>query len=244
MPVTPSVSAATDVTNGIAVGVFPEFPTRIAAGATNVSVSINLINGSSGGEATGDLTVTELTLVASCGTFSPTCADGADPGVFLLSETGTGTAGTNCAGTAFDITGADSATGRVRFTRTDGFPLVLAGTDITSELDTCRIRFSVSNLQMPAVDSYPTLDEAQTNQVGYMSVRHANGSTGSDQGEDVTTIVSGSTGTTTTTTAPLPTTTTTKPPATTTTTQPPATTTTTQPRPSKGRPPKPPRPPK
>lgn len=215
--------------NGIAVAVVPEFPTRVQQGSADVPASLHVVNGSSGAEATGSLTITDLTLVPSCGNFSPTCSGGADPGLFSLSSTGTGAAGTNCAGQAFSITVVDPATGRVRFNRADGSPLVLAGTDITTELDTCRIHFSLSNLKLPGVDSYPNLAEPQTNQVGYMTVRHSNGSTGSDQGEDVTTIVAGSSPpptsppTTPTTTAPAPTTT--VPPTTVapTTTVPPAT---------------------
>ncbi|MGH9280736.1 MAG: DUF4214 domain-containing protein [Acidimicrobiales bacterium] len=210
---------ASAATNGVQVGVFPEFPTRVEVGSTNVPASVNIINGSVNAEATGSLTVTDLTLVPSCGNFTPTCS-APDPGVFQLSTTGSGSAGTNCAGVPFTITVIDTATGRVRFARSDGSALILRGTDITTELDTCRINFTLAALKVPTVDSYPSLGEPQTNQVGWMTVTHPNGSTGSDQGEDVTTLVGG------TTTPPPPTTTTTvPPPPTTTTTVPPTTTT-------------------
>ncbi|MGH9279907.1 MAG: hypothetical protein ACRD12_17640, partial [Acidimicrobiales bacterium] len=229
------VPARAAVTTTVTVGVFPQFPTRVTLGSTGIPGSINLINGSSPPHATAALTVTELTLVPACGNFTPTCAGAADPRVFELDSRGTGGAGTGCAGVSFDVTVIDTTTGRVRFSRTDGAPLLLGRTDMTTELDTCLINFTFSNPDKPTIDSHPGVGELQTNQVGYLAVRHPDGTTGTDQGEDVTTVVVGTpptTTSTTTTTLPPTTTTTTLPPtttSTTTTTLPPTTTTTTLP---------------
>jgi hypothetical protein len=177
-----------------------------------VGANVTVINGSYGAQATGSVTVTELTLVPSCGNWSPTCAGGADPGVFQIAPRGTGAAGTNCAGLSFDIRVINTGTGRVAFTRVGGGSIVLAATDMSTELDQCRIDFTFSVLKVPAIDTYPGVAEPQTNQVAFMSVRHADGTVGADQGEDITTIA---TDTPVTTAPPTTTTTTTvKPPTT------------------------------
>src|SRR5436305_1122564 len=100
---------------GVRLGVFPQFPTQVNLGATGVAASISVVNGSDGIEGVGPITLTDLTLVPSCGNFTATCAGGADPGVFQLSATGTGAVGTACSLRPFNITVIDPATGRVRF---------------------------------------------------------------------------------------------------------------------------------
>ncbi|MGH9280607.1 MAG: hypothetical protein ACRD12_21260 [Acidimicrobiales bacterium] len=47
--------------------------------------------------------------------------------------------------------------------------------DLTTELDTCRVDFPITSLRPPAIDSYPTLEGMQTNQVGYLMVHHGDG---------------------------------------------------------------------
>ncbi|MGH9278986.1 MAG: beta strand repeat-containing protein, partial [Acidimicrobiales bacterium] len=176
---------------GVLLGVFPQFPTQVTVGAANVAATIEAINGSDGAEATGPITVTDLTLIPSCGNFAANCAGGADPGVFQLGSTGTGQAGTGCAGRGFTITVIDAGTGKVRFSPTDGQPFLLGQTDITTELDRCLIAFTFSVLKVPTIDTLPGDPGVSTNQIGFISGSHSGGATGSDQGEDVTTVLGG-----------------------------------------------------
>lgn len=91
-----------------------------------------------------------IVLVPSCAAYaSGRCtAAGADPGVFRLSATGTGRAGTACAGKVFSIAGIDPAFGAVRFTpQPAGSHVELPGFEAR-----CVIDFTVSVLKAPAGD--------------------------------------------------------------------------------------------
>src|SRR5690349_9611111 len=84
---------------GLGMAATPDFPQTVSVGQTGVPASLTLQNNSNGTENTAPLTVTDIQLVPSCATtfggppdFDCPAAF-ADPGVFALSATGTGTAG-------------------------------------------------------------------------------------------------------------------------------------------------------
>ncbi len=116
-----------------------------------------------------------LTLIPSCkqllaGLCSPA---GADPGVFALSATGAGRAGSRCAGLVFDIAVSDPVTGAVRFT-VSGAPGAHVTLQPTAPLSFCLIDFTIDVLKAPAGDSNPALAGVQTAQVT-QHTQHANG---------------------------------------------------------------------
>jgi hypothetical protein len=175
--------------NGLGVQVAPQFPAQITEHTANVPVSLLVVNSSIGAQASGLVTVTDLTLVPACGDINPTCDGAADPAIFQVSSQGTGADGTACAGLAFDITVIAEATGRVRFTRTDGQPIVLGSPDATSDLDTCLINFTVTELSAPDIDSSLSDPGVQVNQVAFVAVRYADGNTRTATGVDMTTLI-------------------------------------------------------
>ncbi len=94
--------------------------------------------------------------------FAGVCTEtGADPGVFKLSATGTGKAGTTCAAAVFDIAVIDPTFGTVRFTRRP------AGTHVTlpGAGSSCEIGFTFAVLKSPTGDQDPTSAGTQTAQV-------------------------------------------------------------------------------
>jgi hypothetical protein len=102
-----------------------------------------------------------ITLIPSCGQLSPSvvCTPAAaDPGVFQLSATGQGQAGTAGAGVTFDITLIDPGSGQVRFTPQP------AGTHVTlpGAGSLCRISFTFDVLKVPTVDQNPGTPGVQT----------------------------------------------------------------------------------
>jgi len=97
----------------VSVAAASDFPNAVTVGQTGVPASITVTNTSTPPNAVGNVTLGTITLVPSCGTFAFTCDPAfADPGVFSLSPTATGEAGTGCAGTTFTITVIDPALGR------------------------------------------------------------------------------------------------------------------------------------
>jgi hypothetical protein len=119
------------VTDGVAVGVTPTFPSTVKAGQTLVPASLQIAWANSlgnGNEGHAD-NVTGIQLTPACGTFTsgidcpsaPT--DFREPGVFTLSSSGTGV---GCgAVTNFTITVVDAASGKVSIT--PGFQLPVNG---------------------------------------------------------------------------------------------------------------------
>jgi len=141
----------------VAVTVTPLFPATVAIGQTNVVASLQIQNSSSPPD--GGVTLNTITLVPSCGRSGPTGCAIPDPGVFTLSPTGTGAAGTACAGRLFTITVVDPATGMVLLIPL-GPPVFLPPGA------SCRIDFTLTVANAPSVDSNPGLPGLQTDQVG------------------------------------------------------------------------------
>jgi hypothetical protein len=172
----------------VVVGTTPTFPAQVNVGDTNVPASVTLVNSSTAPHHTGPMMVTQVMLLPSCGNRNLNCEGGADPGVFELSPSGQGGAGTNCAGRTFAVRVIDQSSGRANFLPVDNRPLVLGAPDATTELDTCRIDFSFSVRKAPTIDSAAQTEGMQTNQVAWMVTQHGDGSLGFDQGDDVTTV--------------------------------------------------------
>ena len=99
-------------------------------------------------------TSNDIQFTPTCGTvWSAALASAVCPqpelGVFALSATGTGAAGTICAGTVFTIAVVHAPTGKVAFT--PPAPVVLPDLG-----DTCTINFSFDVLAAPSVDCGPS----------------------------------------------------------------------------------------
>ena len=130
------------------------FPTLVTVGNSNLPATIRVINESTAPENGASVTVSQLKLVPSCGTGFGAAPDNecpagfTDPGVFSLSNTGTGIAG-SCTGQTFNIMPA-SASGQVAFVPV-GPPIVLAVPGTAN--DRCEIGFTFSVLKTPTRDA-------------------------------------------------------------------------------------------
>ncbi|HEX2180460.1 MAG TPA: hypothetical protein VHL54_13260 [Actinomycetota bacterium] len=187
----PTLPASADINMGVLSG----FPTGVDAGDTNVGATVTVINASTAPDQLTTLAVNEISVVPSCSNFAANCAGGvADPDVFSFSATGTGVAGSACAGQTFNITEVDATTGRIQFVPTTGLPVLLAAPDIATDLDRCEISFTFNVLKAPNHDTLPGEPGASTNQVLFASAIAApTGATATDFGEDIITV-SGDTG--------------------------------------------------
>ncbi|MEA2354044.1 MAG: hypothetical protein QOD61_173, partial [Solirubrobacteraceae bacterium] len=91
-------------------------PGALVVGQTGVPASITLSNGSTGAQMAQNVTVSAITLVATCGTQAISTGDcpltAVDPGLLRLSATGVGEAGTGCAGGTFAIGILDAIEGK------------------------------------------------------------------------------------------------------------------------------------
>jgi len=120
-------------------------PPPLALGQTNVPQAIRVV---------GAGAVTSIIFVPSCGVPSGNgnCpAANVDPGVFRLSSTGTGQAGTTCAGTTFTIANIDPTQGKYEF-QPDRPVIVGPGNTLAEQ---CLINFTLDVLRFPAVDAFP-----------------------------------------------------------------------------------------
>lgn len=158
---------------GVGASAVPSFPPTVTVGDTGVPASIELSNANSGADSGGTNTVCNagdpapcppgsrgIVLVPSCTDQGPDAAcTGLDPGVFAISPTATGEAGTTCAGLVFDVAAADPASGAVRFTPRASH-VILPGRD-----SVCRIAFTFAVLKSPASDYDGTRPGNQTVQV-------------------------------------------------------------------------------
>jgi hypothetical protein len=132
------------------VSASPIFPTSSTVGQTGIPASISIGNNSTAPESGGNLTVTDITLVPSCGSLSfgdcPAAND--DPGVYAVSAA-TGEPGTACAGMTFTVTTIVAAQGKLRFTPPSA--VVLGPPGGLSAV--CRIDFTIDIVKMPVKDS-------------------------------------------------------------------------------------------
>ncbi len=146
----PPASAATGV------GSIATFPATTRVGLTNQPASLALTNVSTRPQNVGNETVTNIDLVPACGTQTFVAATGdcptanADPGVISISPTGTGGAGTACAGVSFTVSIIDPVTGQVQFNPPVASPVVLSPPATTDSL--CIIDFTFDVPKAPTMD--------------------------------------------------------------------------------------------
>jgi hypothetical protein len=141
-------------------GVLPGFPTVVNVGQSPVSANLWVIN-----HAPTPVTITDLVFVPSCSNFDSTCAGGiADPGVFTFSPTGTGHSGTACSGQTFNLTVVNPENGQIKVRRADDQNFSLSQGDIASDLDECKIMFTMKANRAPNHDSLAAESHPQTNQ--------------------------------------------------------------------------------
>jgi hypothetical protein len=160
---------------GLGAAATPTFPTTVTVGNTGLAASIQLRNDNTApntsstvcnvGDALpcpiGELGITLIPSCGQLGLFSECAIGGADPGVFQVSATALGAAGTACAGISFAVTLIDPAFGRLRFA-----PQPL-GTHVQLPAPgaICRIDFTFDVLKAPTVDQDPATPGSQTVQV-------------------------------------------------------------------------------
>lgn len=160
---------------GLGAGATPTFPAVVTVGATGVPAAIQVENDNTPpntantvcnfGDAfpcpVGDPGITLIPSCAQLGVFSACAPSGADPGVFQVSSTGVGEAGTACAGMTFAVSVIDQVFEQLRFTpQPPGAHVVLPNTD-----SRCQINFTFDVLKSPIFDQNPNLPGAQTVQV-------------------------------------------------------------------------------
>jgi hypothetical protein len=161
---------------GAGASAAPSFPATVVAGQTDVPAILQLSNQNTPDNTTGVNTVCSfgdplpcpagdpgITLLPSCGTlsvFSACAPDGADPGVFAVHTSGTGVAGTACAGMPFDVKEIDDGTHRLRVIPSNGDHIVLANTGTI-----CQIAILFDVLRLPTIDHDPDLPGVQTVQI-------------------------------------------------------------------------------
>ncbi len=189
---------------GVGFGVTPTFPSTVTVGQTGLPASVQILNASTPPESAGNVTINAINLVPACGTTTFVGAGDcpaaqADPGVFALSPTGTGEAGTACAGQTFTIAIIDPATGQVSFTPSGG-PVVL--TPPATPNSVCRIDFTFSVLKAPTKPAgVSPPNTIQTAQIGFAAGTAAvNGATGTGSGSSFVTVAKAAPSITTTAT--------------------------------------------
>lgn len=179
------VMAAGPAHAGVGLGATPDWPLAVTVGQTGYSGSLDIPNRSNGGEAVGTVTLNQITLVPACGALASTDCPlaSADPGVFRLAATGTGSLG-GCPTTGFTINVVDAAQGKVQFLPST--PVVLGPPG--SATDTCRINFLFDVLKAPTKDALPATAGVQTAQLGFAGGTHVTTLPGTGTGTDVTTV--------------------------------------------------------
>jgi hypothetical protein len=174
---------------GAGLSVTPTFPTNSEVGQTGLAASLTIVNANTGTDVlatlcnSGDLApcpvVSEgITLMGSCGAQGADAACvSADPGVFAISPTASGAAGSACAGMLFDVVPIAGPFGKVRFVPAGAAHVVLPIPGAT-----CQITFTVDVLKTPGTDARPDLDGMQTIPIADASTRSNNGNTGFARG--------------------------------------------------------------
>jgi hypothetical protein len=167
------VPSAVAQTNGARLGIGPDMPSSTTVGATNVGVYISLTNLSDPADGQLIIPANGLTFTPSCGTLPPGAVPpcpAPDLGVFAVGSTGTGRAGSDCAGQSYAITQDSAATGAVVF---DGPAITLTASNPTTLVGgSCVIDFTVSVLKAPSIDADPATPGIQTYQLADASGWH------------------------------------------------------------------------
>ena len=110
-----------------------------------------------------------------------------DPGVLAPSATGTGQAGTACAGTTFTVAVVDAAQGKYSFTPSTA---VVLGPP-ASATSTCIIDFTVTVVKTPTKDADAKTAGFQTDQIGAAFVTASDGQPGGGFGTNQVTVTPG-----------------------------------------------------
>jgi hypothetical protein len=167
---------------GYGAAAAPTFPSVVTVGNKGLPASFQLSNNNSAPNTSDINTVCNfgdafpcptgdpgITLIPSCGqlgAFSACVPTGADPGVFQISPTAVGAAGTACDGMVFDVAAIDPAFnifGQMRFTPQAGGHVFLTAT--TGPLSMCQINFTFDVLKTPTIDQDLVAPGPQTVQV-------------------------------------------------------------------------------
>jgi hypothetical protein len=139
----------------------------VTVGQTAVPANYTVTNVSDGPQSSLTLTLASMTMVPACGSTNVgdvhcTTAANQDPGVFTASATGTGAAGTACAGVTFTIS-TNATTGE--FTFTPPSAIVLGSSSVGGGLAKCTINFLVTVNKTPTHDANGGVTGVQTAQL-------------------------------------------------------------------------------
>ncbi len=188
----PFIVTAGSATAGAGFGAIPSFPTNVTVGQLGLPATLQIVNISTPPESNGNLTLSSIRFVPSCGKASFTAtgdcpASSADPGVFLLTPTALGESGTACALRILTVTTVNLNTGQVAFVPVGG-PIVLGPPGTANSV--CRIDFTFSVLKQPTKPlGHSAPNAAQTAQLGYaQATSTVNGSTSTSFGSSLTTV--------------------------------------------------------
>jgi len=174
---------------GVGLSVTPTFPTDSTVGQTGLPATLTITNANTGTDVSaticnsGDAAPCAfsgegITLMGSCAAQGADAAcTAADPGVFAISPTATGVAGTACAGMAFTVSSGSGAFGKVRFTPAGGGHVTLPAPGAT-----CVMAFTVDVLKTPESVAQPAVTGLQTIQVADALQRSNNATTGFGRG--------------------------------------------------------------
>ncbi|MEA2193710.1 MAG: hypothetical protein QOG42_144 [Solirubrobacteraceae bacterium] len=128
-------------------------------GTTGLPASVTITNTNSPPNNAESNALTQLRVALSCGTTGTVAnlCPSPDPGVFSISSTATGRAGSACAGVIFSVSAPD-ASGVVTFTPSGG-PVVIPPPGGTNQ---CTVDFTVGILKVPTIDAAPGTPGLQT----------------------------------------------------------------------------------
>ena len=168
-----------------------QMPGGRAVGATGQPGSLTVRNTNTAPQNGDSNTLTQLRLVPSCGTTSTSSnlCGSPDPGVFSVSPTATGAAGTACAGIVFDVSAPDGI-GAVTFSPRQA--VVIPPPSGVAGANECRVDFTVSVLKVPTVDADPGMAGIQTRANMLATLRHPSGLTVSSRPSVLLNVVKGS----------------------------------------------------
>lgn len=164
---------------GLQLSAGVQYPPSVTVGATGVSATLTLINSTQGAPYNNDpqevcnnpddapqATCTNqvlpgITVIPTCSV--PNCTSNSfEPGILAYSATGTGVAGSACAGMTFNISLTDPATGEYEFDPVGGGPLILGPSNGSGASPTCVVAFTFSVLKAPTKDLNPNIPGLQT----------------------------------------------------------------------------------